>query len=170
MVLIMEKWDLYDRNRNIIGSHIRGEELPDNGFHLVVHIWIKNSKGQYLIAQRSETRKQNPLMWECQGGSVLQGESSLQGALREVKEEVGIELQPNRGKIVFSKIRDYVDDIKFNDIMDVWLFEYDGEVSLTNATTEEVAQVKWLYPEEIMELYNKKQLVWTLQYFFDKIA
>ena len=73
----MEIWDLYDRERNIIGEHIRGEELPENGFHLVVHIWIKNSKGQYLISQRSESRKSNPLMWECCGGSVLKGENSL---------------------------------------------------------------------------------------------
>ena len=49
----MEIWDLYDRYRNIIGEHIRGKELPENGFHLVVHIWVKNSKGQYLISQRS---------------------------------------------------------------------------------------------------------------------
>ena len=58
----MEIWDLYDRDRDIIGEHIRGDELPENGFHLVVHIWIKNSKGQYLISQRSESRKSNPLM------------------------------------------------------------------------------------------------------------
>lgn len=166
----MEKWDLYDRNRNIIGEHIRGEELPDNGYHLVVHVWIKNSKGQYLIAQRSASRKQNPLMWECQGGSVLQGESSIQGAVREAKEEVGITLDINKGKFVFSKVRDVVAGTKFNDIIDVWLFEYDGAISLRHATTDEVAQVKWLYPKEIMELRKQQKFVKTLSYFFDKIA
>lgn len=58
---------------------------------------------------------------------------------------------------------------KFNDILDVWLFEYDGTVLLEQATTDEVAQTKWLYPEQIKELYNSKQLVSTLEYFFDKI-
>ena len=56
----MEIWDLYDENRNIIGEHIRGNELPDNGYHLVVHVWIKNSNGQFIISQRSAGRKQNP--------------------------------------------------------------------------------------------------------------
>mgnify|MGYP003298130610 FL=1 len=60
----MEIWDLYDANRNVIGEHIRGDEMPDNGYHLVVHVWIKNSKGQYLIAQRSASRENNPLKWE----------------------------------------------------------------------------------------------------------
>lgn len=63
----MEVWDLYDKNRNIIGEHIRGEILPENGYHLAVHIWIKNSKGQYLISKRSRDRKSYPEYWECTG-------------------------------------------------------------------------------------------------------
>ena len=166
----MELWDLYDEKRNVIGEHIRGEELPENGYHLVVHIWIKNKKGQYLIAQRSPNREKNPLLWECQGGSVLKGENSCAAAMREVKEEVGIDLEKEKGKVVFSKTRHYVNGKKFNDIMDVWLFEYDGSVDLKKATTDEVAQVKWMYPDDVMQLYRDKKLVWTLEYFFDKIA
>ena len=166
----MEIWDLYDVNRNVIGEHIRGNEMPDNGYHLVVHVWVKNSKGQFLIAQRSASRTKNPLMWECQGGSVLKGENSMQGALREVKEEVGVDLDSSKGKIIFSNTRGVINGFKFNDMMDVWLFEYDGEVDLTLATTDEVAQTKWLFPSEIMELSKQGKFVKTLTYFFDKIA
>lgn len=167
----MEIWDLYDKNRNIIGEHIRGNELPDNGYHLVVHVWIKNSNGQFIISQRSAGRKQNPLMWELSsGGSVLKGETSLQGALRETKEEIGVDMDADKGKIVFSEIRKFVNGFRFNDIVDVWLFEYDGEIDLSLATTDEVAQAKWLYPSEIMELHKQGKFVNTLTYFFDKIA
>ena len=31
-------------------------------------------------------------MWKCVGGSVVKGEDSLLGAIREAKEEVGIDL------------------------------------------------------------------------------
>ena len=41
----MELWDLYNENREIIGDHVRGEELPDNAYHLVIHVWIKNREG-----------------------------------------------------------------------------------------------------------------------------
>lgn len=161
----MEMWDLYNEKRELVGiDHVRGTELPKNCYHLVVHVWIKNRKGQYLISQRSAGRPTSPLMWECVGGSVLKGENSIQGAVREVKEEVGVDLANIEGKIVFSKTRK-----EFNDILDVWLFEYDGTISLEQATTDEVVQTKWLYPEQIKEMYSSRQLVSTLEYFFDKI-
>ena len=165
----MEIWDLYNENREIIGEHIRGDELPDNAYHLVVHVWIKNNEGKFLISQRSASRKQFPLMWETVGGSVLKGESSIQGAVREVKEEVGIDLHESDGILAFSEIRKTIDDKKFNDILDVWVFNYDGEVVLGNATTDEVEQTKWLDRSEILNLYNDGELVSTLNYYFDKI-
>ena len=117
----------------------------------------------------SASRPTYPLMWECVGGAVLKGESSLQGALREVKEEVGIDLIPENGKVVFSQIRGTVNQIKYNDIRDVWLFQYDGEVSLAKATMDEVAQVKWMTRQQMEELFDSGQFVDTLAYFFDKI-
>lgn len=164
----MELWDLYNENREITGEeHIRGNEIPDSCYHLVVHVWIKNSNGEFLISQRAADRKNDPLMWECVGGSVLKGEDSLSAALREVKEEVGIELAANKGQVLFTKVRKFVNGKKFNDILDVWLFEYDGDVLLENATTNEVAQAKWMNKNEISELFRNNLLVDTLSYFLD---
>lgn len=166
----MEKWDLYTKYREKTGKeHIRGRKLPEGLYHLVVHVWIRNRKGEYLISQRSADRPTFPLMWECVGGSVLKGESSIDGALREVKEEVGLDLDQNAGKLIFSKIRG--SDVKyecksFNDIMDVWLFDYDGELRLEAATTDEVAACKWMTVSEIRKLYENNKLVQTLDYFF----
>lgn len=164
----MEIWDLYNKNRELIGlDHIRGTEIPEGCYHLVVHVWIRNNKGEYLISQRSADRKSFPLMWECTGGSVLKGEDSLAGAIREVKEEVGIDLSAEKGRIVCSVVRDMVNGERFADILDVWSFEYDGEVDLMQATTSEVAQTVWLTKEQVRELYNSGKLVDTLSYFFD---
>lgn len=163
----MEKWDLYTKYREKTGrEHIRGEALPDGCYHLVVHVWIRNKKGEYLINQRAANRPTFPLMWECVGGSVIKGETSLEGAIRETKEEAGIDLVPGQGKILFSKVRDVVGEKIFNDIMDVWLFEYDGEPKLEHATTDEVADSKWMTKEEIRELYDAGEFVGTLDYFF----
>lgn len=63
----MEIWDLYDRERRVIGKHVRGTEMPEGGYHLVVHIWIRNREGKYLMTQRSENKKTCPLKWECVG-------------------------------------------------------------------------------------------------------
>ena len=165
----MEIWDLYDENKNVTGkSWKRGKKVPDNYYHLVVHVWIKNNKGEYLISQRAENRML-PLKWECTGGSVLKGETSIEGAIRETKEEVGIELNKEDGKLVYSEVRKTFKGRKFNDIMDAWLFKYDGEVDLKNATTDEVRNFKWMTKDGIKELYETGDLVETLGYFFEKI-
>ena len=163
----MEIWDLYDENKNLTG--IRGEEIPDNFYHLVVHIWIKNNEGKYLISQRSKSKKSYPLKWECQGGSVLLGESSIEAAIRETKEEVGIDLNNIKGNLVYTKTRKIINNEKFNDIMDIWLFNYDGEVDLNKATTDEVCDYKWLTKDEIKKLFDNKELVQSLDYFFNEI-
>ena len=165
-----EIWDLYNENRELLGKdHVRGEQLPIDGYHLVVHVWIRNSKGQYLISQRSANRPTNPLMWECVDGSVVKGEDSLQGVLREVKEEVGIDLLPEKGQVVLSDIKKIEFGKVVNKIVDVWLFDYDGEVDLGNATTDEVAQVAWMNREQIKELFDANMFVDTLEYFFTEV-
>ena len=150
-------------------THVRGEELPDELYHLVVHAWVRNSRGEYLISQRSANRSSFPLMWECTGGSVLAGESSLAGALRELQEEVGLNPAPSDATLVKSVCRKRINGMKFNDILDIWLFRYDGAVSLENATTDEVAQVRWMTPGQIRQLLADGKLVDTLSYFFDII-
>lgn len=166
----MELWDLYTENREPTGrTHIRGEEIPDGFFHLVVHVWIKNSKGEYLISQRSASRPTFPLMWECVGGSVLAGEDSLTGALREVKEEVGLDLMSSDGHLLFTKVRGIIGGKAFQDIMDVWLFHYDGDVPLANATTDEAVQVKWMTASQIKALFDSGDMVETLHYFSEEL-
>ena len=159
----MELWDLYDENKNVTGKiHERGKEIPDDYYHLVVHIWIKNKDGKYLISRRSKDRKSYPLYLECQGGSVIKGEDSITGAKREVMEEVGIDLTNIEGKLIYTKTRKY-----FHDIMDVWLFEYNDDVDLSNATTNEVCEIMWMTLDEIKECFNNATLVPTLDYFFE---
>ncbi len=63
-----ELLDLYTETRQKTGRAIeRGMSLAPGDFHLCVHVWIRNAKGQLLIAQRAENRKNTPLKWECPG-------------------------------------------------------------------------------------------------------
>ncbi len=164
----IEIWDLYNEQRQLTGrDHIRGEEIPQGYYHLVVHVWIRNNKGEYLISQRSADRPMHPLKWECVGGSALKGEDSLAAALRETQEEIGLVLSPSHGKIVSSVVGRIINGVRFSDIVDVWLFEYDGPVDLSKATTAEVAQIVWLNKEKIKVFLDEGELVDTLGYFFE---
>jgi len=43
----MEIWDILDKNGNMTGKTItRGDNLRDGEYHLIVHIWIINGKGE----------------------------------------------------------------------------------------------------------------------------
>ena len=162
----MEIWDLYDEKGNITGKEVkRGDEIPDGYYHLAVHVWIKNSSGKYLISKRADNKKSFPSMWDCVVGAVIKGETSIQAALREVKEEVGLDLSQNNAKKSFSYIVKTVDGKKINRIVNVYIFEYDGLVDLKNALTDEVVEVKWMSKDEINKLLETNQMVPTLNYF-----
>lgn len=77
-------------------------------------------------------------------------------------------MNPEKGQVLFTKTRKIIEGKIFNDIMDVWLFEYDGEVDLSNATTDEVAQVAWMDRKQIKELFDADMFVDTLEYFLQK--
>ena len=138
----MEIWDLYDENRNRTGeTAVRGEAMPEGGYHLSVYVWIRNDEGKYLMTQRSE-EKTHPLKWECVGGCALKGEDSLSAALREVAEETGIVLRGESGELLDTKVRGC-------ELLDVWLFANNGDADLSRALTKEVAQARWMTKEEI---------------------
>ena len=62
-------------------------EFKDGEYHLVVQAIILNTKNEILISKRAPFKKFGG-MWECNGGSALKGETSLEGILREVKRGV----------------------------------------------------------------------------------
>ena len=60
---------------------------------MVVHVCIFNGLGQMLIQQRSPEKTIWPELWDVSiGGGVDAGETSRQGAVREVGEELGYDL------------------------------------------------------------------------------
>ncbi|MDO4318697.1 MAG: NUDIX hydrolase [Lachnospiraceae bacterium] len=91
----MELWDAYDGSFNKIKDMtlIRGERIPEGVFHLVGEIIVKHTDGSYLLMQRDK-RKPFGGMWEATaGGSALQNETPLDCAVRELREETGIDFK-----------------------------------------------------------------------------
>ncbi len=140
-----EIWDVYDEKRNKTGRlHRRGDPLNNGDYHLVVHIWIRNSRGEYLITKRA-AHKEFPNMWESTGGSALAGDDSLSAAIREVKEEVGLSLDADRGQIIHSYMRE-------DGFVDVWLFEQDFDLSDVVLDPNETVDKMYASPDKITEL------------------
>ncbi len=94
----MELWDAYNSNfEKIEGLTLIREEqdkIPQGVYHLVCEILVRHTDGTYLLMKRDPTKPLFPNMWEATaGGSALQGESPVEGAMRELREETGIEAE-----------------------------------------------------------------------------
>lgn len=157
----MELWDILDVEGNLTGKLVeRGKPMLQNEFHLVVHIWIRNSAGKFLIAKRAENKPSGG-MWETTGGSAIAGESSLETAIRETNEELGLVLEPEKCKQIVRKKRIRND---YNDFVDAWLCFCDKQISELKPDRLEVSDVRWAEKYEIREMIGRKEFLDVFPY------
>lgn len=156
-----EYWDIYDKNRKKTGKIVeRGVyEFEPGEYHIVVTGIILNSKNEILITKRAEHKKFG-LMWECNGGSVLAGETSLQGVIRELKEEVGLEFK-KREAIFLKEVKG---GKKYPDFKDLWLFRRDVKKEEITFPDGEAIDYKWVTIDEFIKMYNNKEIVPTVDF------
>jgi len=89
----MEKWDILDQNGEKTGKTMERGECGDGVYHRVVHVCLFSTKGGLLIQKRTSTKEVWPGFWDVSaGGSVLAGEDSRTAAMREMKEELGLDI------------------------------------------------------------------------------
>jgi len=147
-----ELWDVYDENRRPTGRlHPRGKELAPGDYHLVVHVWIRDSRGRYLLTKRSPNKGYGG-MWESPGGAAQAGDDSLSACLREIREETGLRLDPERGRVVKS----YTDD---HFICDVWLFKQDFRLEDVVLQPGETCDRRYATKEEIRKMHREGHFV-----------
>lgn len=129
----MELWDLYNADGIKTGNVIkRGNSIEEGYYHLAVEVWILNSNSQILIQKRSKSKKTLPNMWGMTTGCIVSGEDSLEGAIREAKEEIGIDITKDEMKVFRSMIHE-------DTLWDVYLVKKEYDISKAILQEEEVA-------------------------------
>jgi len=150
----VEIWDIYDENRNLTGrTMIRGSEVKEGEFHLVIHVCIFNFKDQMLVQKRQPWKESWPDMWDITvGGSAIAGETSAQAAERETLEEIGCKIDLSNETPCFS--------VKYSVGFDDY-YVVEREIDSCNLTLqyEEVQAVKWADEEEILQLIKEERLI-----------
>ena len=86
--------DIYDRNRNFTGLTVprEGARMGEGQYMLYVLAIIQDLQGRILITQRSMEKHWAAGWWEVTGGGVSAGETSEQAVVRELAEEVGLDV------------------------------------------------------------------------------
>ena len=156
----MELIDLYDSKRNNLNKTWERQsevEPPKGEYKLNVHTWIINDNNQLLIQKRGATVRRHPNKWNFTGGAVDTGEKSIDGAKREVQEELGIDIDDLELLISFRREHDFVD---------VWVGKSNVELSKLNVSKREVHEVRWVSIDELEELMNNGEFVPSLKLYF----
>ena len=156
-----EFWDIYDENRVKTGRTAERDkyEFKEGEYHIVVTGIILNSKYEILISKRAPWKRHGSL-WECNGGSILAGETSLEGILRELKEELGITFSEKDATFLKEVKRDK----KVPDFKDLWLFQKDISTDEISFPDGEATEAKWVAIEEFINMYNNNEIVPTIDF------
>lgn len=144
-----EIWDVYDEHGNKTGRfHERGKPMQKGDYHLVVNVWIANSKNEFLVSRRAVHKNH---MWHTTGGAAVAGDDSFTTALKEVKEEIGIDLNPENGQF-FKRCLYVNEEKKHNAFIDVWFFRQDVDINTTVLQEEEICDVMYCSKDEIIKM------------------
>ena len=155
----MEILDILDKNGNIIGSKERKEIYKDGDIHRTVHIWIINDKNELLVQKRSPKKETFANLWAIStAGHVISGETSIQAALRELKEELDLNVKEEELKYLFTieRHQDISDDIHINTFDDVYLLHRNLDCEKTKLQKKELTDIMFIYYEYLEVQYKKK--------------
>lgn len=143
----MEYFDLYDKDRIPLGKQIeRGKIIPENEYHIAVHVCVFNSENKMLIQQRQPFKAGWSNMWDVSvGGSAVAGEKSAQAAQRELEEEIGL-------KMSFDSLRPMLTVHFDHGFDDIYTVNKDVSIDELKLQYEEVQAVKWATETEILSM------------------
>lgn len=162
-----ELWDIYDENKNKTGkTAIRDVTILQKGeYHIVVTGIILNSKKEILISKRAMNKKFGG-MWECNGGSILAGETSKEGILRELKEELGVTFKPEEAIFLKEVKREKVPQ----DFKDLWLFRKNINIEDLTFPDGEATEAKWVNIDEFIKMFNNNEIIPTVDFGREEYA
>ncbi|HTL55357.1 MAG TPA: NUDIX domain-containing protein [Candidatus Limnocylindrales bacterium] len=88
-----EIFDVVDERDEVIGRRTRAEVHRLGLMHRAVHVLVFNSRGEVFLQKRSMSKDRQPGLWDSSASGHLDcGESYDDCAVRELHEEIGLEL------------------------------------------------------------------------------
>ena len=154
-----ELWDIYDKNRNKTGRlHERGKPMNAGEYHIVVQIWIMNSRGEFLISKRVPDMPTWPGMWQTTWGSAVAGDDSLATALKETAEEIGIALDLKNGRLFKAFVMPRPTDAG-SAFYDVWIFRQEVDISTVVFQPTETCDAMWASKEKIKQMVDEGMFI-----------
>lgn len=130
---LMQMLEVVDENDSVVGLENRTKVHQDGLLHREIHIWFLTPSGEIIFQHRAKDKDTYPDKLDATvGGHVEPKMSYEETAIKECKEETGIDIDPN--KLLFlAKLRgksfDEVTKLTNNTIRSQYAYLYDGNIN-----------------------------------------
>ena len=149
-----EKFDVLNELGEFTGKIASREECHKKGlWHRAVYAFVIDEKGNVLLQKRSSQKRLWPNLWDVTvGGHVESGEFGRQALIREVKEELGIEIGDNDIKyLVGSTSINEQGNIINKHFNECYLIIKNIDITDIKLQKEEVSEVKYFSKDELLK-------------------
>ena len=149
----MEKVIIVDENGNFVRICER-DQWNDGEIHQVSMLWISNSKGEILLAQRALTKKHASGLWgPAASGTVNEGETYESNVIKEAEEEIGLQVQLEQLAVGQRELIGKSDNRRFRQ----WFMaKIDLPLESLKLQEEEVLAVRWMHFSDLERDLSEK--------------
>lgn len=151
----MEYLDYYDEDGNYLGYKSRDEVHKEGLWHNTVHCWLYENDGSIYFQIRSDSHK----FYTTASGHVLKGETIKEAFRREIKEEIGLDIDSSDATLVSINVWK-MDKLK-NDVLikdrakaNIYIDLFEGNINSFNFDPKEVLGVVKVKADEALNLFK----------------
>jgi len=150
----MEFLDIINEDGSPTGKIATRKEIHETGlWHLCIHIWMINSKGEILIQKRSMEKVTWPGLWDLSvAGHVTAEENAINTAITECWEEIGVKIEEKQLEFLFNiKYNEELHEGQFRrrEFIKVFLVKLDIEINKLKLQEDEVDEVRLIHYKDL---------------------
>jgi len=144
----MEQFDILDKNGIFMGRTAnKGTPLPPGQYYLGTHVYLFNSKNEFLLQQRALDKKFLPGGWDIHCEHTMAGETSIECAIRGLQEELGLTVV--EANFRFMKRFTWEEDHHF---VDIYFLQTEFDITKLTLPPNEVIGAKAISLAEMIVL------------------
>lgn len=156
-----EQIDIVNKEGKATGQSALKSIIHNKGhYHNTAHIWFYTTEGEILLQQRAASKVIYPLLWDVSvAGHIDAGETVKSGAIREIKEEIGLKIKKKHlEKIgIFECFQSYPNGIIDNEFHHTFIAELKVDINQLIPQKEEVEALKLVRMYDFFELLENSE-------------
>lgn len=149
--------DIYDENMNHLGTAMKSQAHREGLWHKAFHCWIINGDKVWLQL-RGKIKDLHPDLLDISAaGHLAAGEEAKPAGMREIKEELGLNVQEEQLVKLFTyRLAEDTPDMKVREFCPTYLLETDKKLAEVNMQKEEVDGVFEASVSDLVKLFEHK--------------